>query len=89
MLGYMIWDRKTALQPALDKAANADTKSTNLIRSLRKYSKKHPDLAEILRIHGILCYYDIHKIPFPHQPIFAQSASPKSKLKLKFVPSTR
>jgi len=54
MLGYMIWDRRTALQPALDKATDADAKSTNLIRSLREYSKKHPDLAEILKTHGIL-----------------------------------
>ena len=54
MLGYMIWDRRTALQPALDKATDADAKSTNLIRALREYSKKHSDLAEILRTHGIL-----------------------------------
>ena len=54
MLGYMIWDRRTALQPALDKAIDADAKSTNLIKTLREYSKKHPDLAEILRSHGIL-----------------------------------
>jgi hypothetical protein len=54
MLGYTIWDRRTALQPALDRATEADAKSTNLIRTLREYSKKHPDLAEILRIHGIL-----------------------------------
>ena len=54
MLGYMIWDRRTTLQPALDKATDADAKSTNLIRALREYSKKHPDLAEILRTHGIL-----------------------------------
>jgi hypothetical protein len=54
MLGYMIWDRRTALQPALDKATDADAKSANLIRALREYSKKHPDLAEILRTHGIL-----------------------------------
>ena len=54
MLGYMIWDRRTALQPALDKATDADTKSANLIRALREYSKKHADLAEILRTHGIL-----------------------------------
>ena len=54
MLGYMIWDRRTALQPALDKANEADSKSTNLIRSLKEYSRKHPDLAEILRSHGIL-----------------------------------
>jgi hypothetical protein len=54
MLGYMIWDRRTALQPALDKSTEADAKSTNLIRALREYSKKHADLAEILRTHGIL-----------------------------------
>ena len=54
MIGYMIWDRRTALQQALDKATDADAKSTNLIRALREYSKKHPDLAEILRTHGIL-----------------------------------
>ena len=54
MLGYMIWDRRTALQPALDKATDADSKSTNLILALREYSKKHADLAEILRTHGRL-----------------------------------
>ena len=54
MLGYMIWDRRTALQPALDKATDADAKSTNLIRALREYSKKHSDLAEIISTHGIL-----------------------------------
>ena len=54
ILGYMIWDRRTALQPALDKAVHADTKSSNLIGSLREYSKNHADLAEILRAHGIL-----------------------------------
>ena len=54
MLGYMIWDRRTALQPALSKATDADVKSSNLIRALREYSKKHPDLAEILRTHGML-----------------------------------
>ena len=54
MLGYMIWDRRTALQPALDKANESDAKGTNLIMSLREYSRKHPDLADILRSHGIL-----------------------------------
>ena len=54
MLGYMIWDRRTALQPALEKANDADSKTTSLVRSLREYSLKHPDLAEILKTHGIL-----------------------------------
>ena len=54
MLGYMIWDRRTAMQPALEQAAKAHENSRNLILTLREYSKKHADLAEILRTHGIL-----------------------------------
>jgi DNA repair exonuclease SbcCD ATPase subunit len=54
MLGYMIWDRRTAMQPALAQSSKAQENSQNLIKTLREYSKKHPDLAEILRIHGIL-----------------------------------
>ena len=54
MMGYMMWDRRTALQPALDKATSSDAKSTTLVLALREYAKKHADLAEILRSHGIL-----------------------------------
>jgi len=54
MLGYMIWDRRTAMKPALVQASKAEENSRNLISTLREYSKKHPDLAEILRSHGIL-----------------------------------
>ena len=54
MLGYMIWDRRTAMQPALAQSSKAEENSRNLINTLRDYSKKHPDLVEILRIHGIL-----------------------------------
>jgi len=54
MLGYMIWDRRTAMQPALLQASKAEENSRNLITTLREYSKKHADLAEILRTHGIL-----------------------------------
>ena len=53
-LGYTIWDRRTALQPALDKSLEAEAKSTSLIRVLREYAQSHPDLANILRSHGIL-----------------------------------
>jgi len=54
MLGYMIWDRRTAMQPALLQASKAEENSRNLIITLREYAKKHADLAEILRTHGIL-----------------------------------
>ena len=54
MLGYMIWDRRTAMQPALLQASKAEENSRNLVVTLREYAKKHPDLAEILRTHGML-----------------------------------
>jgi membrane-bound acyltransferase YfiQ involved in biofilm formation len=54
MLGYMIWDRRTAMRPALEQASRAEESSRTLIAMLREYAKKHPDLAEILRTHGIL-----------------------------------
>lgn len=54
MLGYMIWDRRTAMQPALERASKAEENSHNLIIMLREYSKKHSDLAELLRTHGLL-----------------------------------
>ena len=54
ILGYMIWDRRTALQPALAQASKAEENSRTLIATLREYAKKHADLAEILRSHGIL-----------------------------------
>ncbi len=54
MLGYMIWDRRTALKPAIDKANDADEKSKSLILVLKDYAKKNAEFAEILRTHGIL-----------------------------------
>ena len=54
MFGYMIWDRRTAMKPALELSAKAEENSRNLMTMLREYSKKHPDLAEILRSHGVL-----------------------------------
>ncbi len=54
MLGYMIWDRRTALRPALTKAEEASDKAKDLTTVLREYARTHPDLAEILRTYGLL-----------------------------------
>ena len=54
MFGYMIWDRRTAMKPALAQASKAMENSSNFLTVLRDYSKKHPDLAEIMRTHGML-----------------------------------
>ncbi len=54
MFGYMIWDRRTAMKPALEQASRAMLDNRNFLTVLRDYSKKHPDLADILRTHGML-----------------------------------
>lgn len=54
ILGYTIWDRRTALKPALEKANFADEKSTIAISILRELAGKYPDIAEKLKIHGLL-----------------------------------
>jgi len=53
-LGYMIWDRRTAMKPALALSSKAEENSRTLVTSLREYSKTHPDLADILKTHGLL-----------------------------------
>ena len=54
MFGYIIWDHRTAMQPALEQSSKAEENSCNLILSLREYTQKHVDLADILRTHGLL-----------------------------------
>lgn len=54
MFGYIIWDRRTAMKPALQQASEAKDKNTTLTTVIREYSKTHPDLAEILKTHGLL-----------------------------------
>jgi hypothetical protein len=36
MLGYMIWDRRTTMQPTLLQASKAEENSRNLILTLRE-----------------------------------------------------
>lgn len=47
IFGFIIWDRRTAMEPMRER-------SQTLIQSLREYAKKQPDLAEILRSHGLM-----------------------------------
>jgi hypothetical protein len=53
-IGYTIWDRRTALKPALDKADSAEYRSLNITMALRDYAKDRPDLANFLKTHGLL-----------------------------------
>ncbi len=54
LLGYTIWDRRTALKLALTQAEEANNKARNQTTILREYARTHPDLAEILKTYGLL-----------------------------------
>jgi hypothetical protein len=42
------------MKPALEQASKAMEDNRNFLTVLRDYSKKHPDLAEILKTNGML-----------------------------------
>ena len=46
-IGFAIWDRRTALKPALNRVEKLES-------VLRKYAEKEPRLAEVLRSLGLL-----------------------------------
>jgi len=53
-LGYIIWDRRTALYPVQDKTRNLEEKVDKLMYVTREQAKKDPAFAELLRIAGLL-----------------------------------
>ncbi len=54
MLGYLIWDRRTALNPVRMDVELLKRENENMKTILRTYSEKVPQLKEILRNAGIL-----------------------------------
>lgn len=53
-LGYIIWDRRTALYPVQDKTRNLEERLTKLEYVTREQAKKDPAFAELLKIAGLL-----------------------------------
>ena len=54
MMGYIIWDRRTALYPVQEKTQNLDNRMVKLESIAREQAKKDPAFAEILRLAGLL-----------------------------------
>jgi len=53
MMGYMIWDRRTALNPIREKVEQNIRTQEDLKNVLIEYSRKDPKLVDILRSFGI------------------------------------
>ena len=49
LIGFVIWDRKTALAPAIKKNKELEEREDLLERALKEFAKQEPRLAEVLR----------------------------------------
>ena len=54
LVGFVIWDRRTALSPAVKKAKELEKSNAIIQDALIEYSHKHSDLAEVLKSFGLL-----------------------------------
>lgn len=54
LVGFVLWDRRTALAPAIRNNKELEEKEERLERALKEYALKNPDLAEILKHVGLL-----------------------------------
>lgn len=54
LIGFVIWDRRTALSPVINKTRELDYKNDLTLRALKEYARKEPRMAEILKSLGIL-----------------------------------
>ncbi|MBI3599358.1 MAG: hypothetical protein HY097_01795 [Nitrospinae bacterium] len=54
LMGFVIWDRRTAISPAIRKNKELEEREDKLEKALKEYAFKEPRLAEILRNVGIM-----------------------------------
>ncbi|MDI6704295.1 MAG: hypothetical protein QME40_06480 [bacterium] len=49
LIGFVIWDRRTALSPVVRKARELEEEKELTFRVLREYAKKEPKMEEVLK----------------------------------------
>ncbi|MFH1627740.1 MAG: hypothetical protein ABIE47_03345 [Pseudomonadota bacterium] len=49
LIGFVIWDRRTALAPAIKKNKELEERGDLLEKALKEFAKQEPRLAEVLR----------------------------------------
>lgn len=49
LIGFVIWDRRTAVEPVVRKSRELEEKEEKVVRALKEYSRFEPKLAEILK----------------------------------------
>ena len=54
LIGFVIWDRRTALEPVAKKYQELEEQGGKYEKALKEYAKVEPKLAEILRSMNLL-----------------------------------
>ena len=54
LVGFVIWDRRTALAPAIRKNKELEEREEKIERALKEFASKEPRLADALRHTGLL-----------------------------------
>lgn len=54
LIGFVLWDRRTALSPAIRKNRELEEREEKIERILREYAMKEPKMAEVLKHLGLL-----------------------------------
>jgi len=53
LVGFVIWDRRTALAPAIKQIRELEDREEKIEKALKEYAKKDPKLAEVLKHIGL------------------------------------
>ncbi|MFQ6041396.1 MAG: hypothetical protein ACE5PV_11120 [Candidatus Poribacteria bacterium] len=53
LVGFVIWDRRTALSPAIRKNKELEEKQERMEKALKEFATEEPRLAEILKRMGL------------------------------------
>ena len=54
LIGFVIWDRRSALSPVIRKARELEERDDLTLRALKEYALKDSKMAEVLKSLGIL-----------------------------------
>jgi len=54
LIGFVLWDRRTALAPAIRKNRELEERGKRLEKALKEYARQEPKLTQILRSFGLL-----------------------------------
>lgn len=54
LFGFVLWDRRTALAPAVRKTKELEKKEEKIEKVLKEYAFREPKMAEILKLVGLM-----------------------------------